>query len=157
MHGALCLCVFLLSGRWWHTSCALVTGVLTWALPISAMGGTNGKVWTCTSIAADTAKSTVTVKRGADTIAIVEIELAKAKDGFGAVALHDDTLTINNTASYTGSQGGPIGMTVGPDGTVRVNAFINYSTRSEEHTSELQSLMRTSYAVFCLKTKNTHN
>src|SRR3546814_1897180 len=27
--------------------------------------------------------------------------------------------------------------------------------RSEEHTSELQSLMRTSYAVFCLK-KNTH-
>src|SRR3546814_10080737 len=35
-------------------------------------------------------------------------------------------------------------------------------TRSEEHTSELQSLMRISYAVFCLKKKNktkhqTHN
>src|SRR3546814_10734819 len=29
-------------------------------------------------------------------------------------------------------------------------------TRSEEHTSELQSLMRISYAVFCLKKKN-HN
>src|SRR3546814_8399259 len=34
--------------------------------------------------------------------------------------------------------------------------------RSEEHTSELQSLMRSSYAVFCLKTKTkklsrTHN
>src|SRR3546814_5900916 len=30
--------------------------------------------------------------------------------------------------------------------------------RSEEHTSALQSLMRTSYAVFCLNTKNTtHN
>src|SRR3546814_2692933 len=32
--------------------------------------------------------------------------------------------------------------------------------RSEEHTSELQSLMRSSYAVFCLKKKNekrTHN
>src|SRR3546814_10368179 len=28
------------------------------------------------------------------------------------------------------------------------------SPRSEEHTSELQSLMRISYAVFCLKTKN---
>src|SRR3546814_1980542 len=27
--------------------------------------------------------------------------------------------------------------------------------RSEEHTSELQSLMRISYAVFCLKTTNT--
>src|SRR3546814_4813368 len=31
----------------------------------------------------------------------------------------------------------------------------NGDTRSEEHTSELQSLMRISYAVFCLK-KNTH-
>src|SRR3546814_1994147 len=28
--------------------------------------------------------------------------------------------------------------------------------RSEEHTSELQSLMRSSYAVFCLKTQRTH-
>src|SRR3546814_10653364 len=28
--------------------------------------------------------------------------------------------------------------------------------RSEEHTSELQSLMRSSYAVFCLKKKNQH-
>src|SRR3546814_4141879 len=28
--------------------------------------------------------------------------------------------------------------------------------RSEEHTSELQSLMRISYAVFCLKKKNQH-
>src|SRR3546814_962270 len=31
----------------------------------------------------------------------------------------------------------------------------NYMKRSEEHTSELQSLMRISYAVFCLKKKNT--
>src|SRR3546814_13055465 len=30
-------------------------------------------------------------------------------------------------------------------------------TRSEEHTSELQSLMRISYAVFCLKKKNTRS
>src|SRR3546814_2248785 len=29
------------------------------------------------------------------------------------------------------------------------------ATRSEEHTSELQSLMRTSYAVFCLKKKRS--
>src|SRR3546814_6159910 len=28
--------------------------------------------------------------------------------------------------------------------------------RSEEHTSELQSLMRISYAIFCLKKKNTN-
>src|SRR3546814_7678964 len=30
------------------------------------------------------------------------------------------------------------------------------ATRSEEHTSEIQSLMRISYAVFCLKKKNTN-
>src|SRR3546814_3469905 len=45
----------------------------------------------------------------------------------------------------------------------RDNAFVDVSlrigrgrseeARSEEHTSELQSLMRSSYAVFCLKTK----
>src|SRR3546814_10166573 len=31
------------------------------------------------------------------------------------------------------------------------------SARSEEHTSELQSLMRISYAVFCLKKKNNNS
>src|SRR3546814_4480711 len=31
-----------------------------------------------------------------------------------------------------------------------------FIARSEEHTSELQSLMRISYAVFCLKKKKTH-
>src|SRR3546814_2117056 len=36
-----------------------------------------------------------------------------------------------------------------------VASFIALVWRSEEHTSELQSLMRISYAVFCLKKKNT--
>src|SRR3546814_8438589 len=31
-----------------------------------------------------------------------------------------------------------------------------HACRSEEHTSELQSLMRISYAVFCLKKKNNY-
>src|SRR3546814_4997233 len=61
--------------------------------------------------------------------------------------------------------GASILITRGKDGAVR--AFHNVCThrgtrlvaeRSEEHTSELQSLMRYSYAVFCLKTKTTsHN
>src|SRR3546814_1811570 len=34
--------------------------------------------------------------------------------------------------------------------------FTGHPFRSEEHTSELQSLMRISYAVFCLKKKNTY-
>src|SRR3546814_6008805 len=46
--------------------------------------------------------------------------------------------------------------------TVEINAGVERgAARSEEHTSELQSLMRISYAVFCLKKKkyttNTHN
>src|SRR3546814_1982082 len=36
----------------------------------------------------------------------------------------------------------------------RVHLDIETDDRSEEHTSELQSLMRISYAVFCLKKKN---
>src|SRR3546814_3044569 len=40
----------------------------------------------------------------------------------------------------------PAALVGGPRGTL---------PRSEEHTSELQSLMRTSYAVFCLKKKKT--
>src|SRR3546814_3571773 len=37
-----------------------------------------------------------------------------------------------------------------------MGALDQRAKRSEEHTSELQSLMRISYAVFCLKTKNTN-
>src|SRR3546814_8573180 len=41
------------------------------------------------------------------------------------------------------------------DREMRAAAFgANVAGRSEEHTSELQSLMRISYAVFCLKKKN---
>src|SRR3546814_3119163 len=36
-------------------------------------------------------------------------------------------------------------------------ARVMWRARSEEHTSELQSLMRISYAVFCLKKKNIEN
>src|SRR3546814_4177103 len=38
---------------------------------------------------------------------------------------------------------------------IRMIAPADAPKRSEEHTSELQSLMRISYAVFCLKNKNT--
>src|SRR3546814_4544097 len=39
----------------------------------------------------------------------------------------------------------------------RGEAALVYDTRSEEHTSELQSLMRISYAVFCLQKQTHHN
>src|SRR3546814_4739193 len=39
---------------------------------------------------------------------------------------------------------------------VHVGVFLGIPLRSEEHTSELQSLMRISYAVFCLKKKTSN-
>src|SRR3546814_6054223 len=51
-------------------------------------------------------------------------------------------------------------LTVVEPGEVRVDAGVVdcvQQTRSEEHTSELQSLMRNSYAVFCLKKKKKKN
>src|SRR3546814_10054775 len=60
------------------------------------------------------------------------------------------------------------GLTMNPVDFVRqmyeagAHGYFDALSRSEEHTSELQSLMRISYAVFCLKKKNqitsaTHN
>src|SRR3546814_8296602 len=40
---------------------------------------------------------------------------------------------------------------------MRFTGLANAAIRSEEHTSELQSLMRISYAVFCLKNKTTQH
>src|SRR3546814_1818557 len=49
-----------------------------------------------------------------------------------------------------GEGGGTVNAHYGRDPIVKIYTTI---TRSEEHTSELQSLMRISYAVFCLKKK----
>src|SRR3546814_8273152 len=44
-------------------------------------------------------------------------------------------------------------LSIRGQGQVSPNSTADPAVRSEEHTSELQSLMRTSYAVFCLKKK----
>src|SRR3546814_9374770 len=49
-------------------------------------------------------------------------------------------------------EAGHVDVGVGAAGNAEVRGA---PARSEEHTSELQSLMRISYAVFCLKNKNT--
>src|SRR3546814_2451846 len=54
-----------------------------------------------------------------------------------------------------GCEGAPTRLTCRPQMDAAFTAGSNPAgVRSEEHTSELQSLMRTSYAVFCLKKKN---
>src|SRR3546814_4409694 len=52
-----------------------------------------------------------------------------------------------------GSNSGPLDIGYGR----RAVYLQNFRGRSEEHTSELQSLMRISYAVFCLKKKKQTN
>src|SRR3546814_8695518 len=63
------------------------------------------------------------------------------------------TLFRSTVLRLPARQGGGRGQVVAIGGLIRECAV----GRSEEHTSELQSLMRSSYAVFCLKTKNSTN
>src|SRR3546814_7708330 len=49
---------------------------------------------------------------------------------------------------------GQIGIAIGVISIFDMLPAVGFDNRSEEHTSELQSLMRISYAVFCLKKKN---
>src|SRR3546814_9960851 len=74
----------------------------------------------------------------------IKRECAHVGNGRYAHPVEDRLLTVREMASL---QGFPFDY-----------AFPSRSIanrRSEEHTSELQSLMRISYAVFCLKKKNT--
>src|SRR3546814_4256167 len=72
----------------------------------------------------------------------------------GNAAQDNVQIAASATANYTfvvGTSGSEIVVT----GARRNLDFSSTTTRSEEHTSELQSLMRISYAVFCLKKKKT--
>src|SRR3546814_5615275 len=59
-----------------------------------------------------------------------------------AIALRTDLPQLAIPTTYAGSEMTPI---------------LGETHRSEEHTSELQSLMRISYAVFCLKKKKKNS
>src|SRR3546814_1783244 len=68
-------------------------------------------------------------------------------------------VTINNTLMHYVQDDLPFGG-VGASGMGSyhgLEGFRTFSHRSEEHTSELQSLMRISYAGFCLKKKTNKN
>src|SRR3546814_1638844 len=60
-----------------------------------------------------------------------------------------------NREKVTGNPlGTGVGLLIHSPSTTQLK--LHRAARSEEHTSELQSLMRISYAVFCLKKKNTN-
>src|SRR3546814_1801939 len=60
---------------------------------------------------------------------------------------------IDKLAAMSGAYAGMAMNTAGLAGANRIGVGVGGQNRSEEHTSELQSLMRISHAVFCLKKK----
>src|SRR3546814_1772210 len=72
------------------------------------------------------------------------LQIAAYTDPINALAMRDELIRHGLAGVVVSQSGG------GNLHSVMVGPF----DRSEEHTSELQSLMRISYAVFCLKTKN---
>src|SRR3546814_2627755 len=75
-----------------------------------------------------------------------------------AVALCDDIDAVLLCLGEGSTMSGEAASRACPDlpGHQRALVAGQIGARSEEHTSELQSLMRISYAVFCLKKKNNH-
>src|SRR3546814_4726908 len=88
------------------------------------------------SLAMEVADKLEAAGHGADVVSMVSTELFDEQSAtYQADILPDDALIVSIEAGTT---------------------FGWERYRSEEHTSELQSLMRTSYAVFCLKKKNNN-
>src|SRR3546814_7386466 len=120
--------VFLFfSSRRRHTRCALVTGVQTCALPISSAAPTR-------------------LEESMHSLLILNLT-------FGAPPKRRRRRTDPAGAPRMDARRFPRGQDA-PSENPAGSANPVRSTRSEEHTSELQSLMRISYDVFCLKKKN---
>src|SRR3546814_10052950 len=66
-------------------------------------------------------------------------------------------VNVDRTISLTFVTGAALAAVAGLMVTLYYGVVDFFIGRSEEHTSELQSLMRISYAVFCLKKKKNNN
>src|SRR3546814_2717051 len=131
--------------------CALVTGVQTCALPICRTGGHDSYEEALTYL-----KSLIGDEVPQERI---EAYLKNAPEMVRYLANNFD-VHYRNVPKYPdyypknpgGKEGWRSMEPVAFDASRLGDEF-----RSEEHTSELQSLMRISYAVFCLKKKNKYN
>src|SRR3546814_7444251 len=87
-------------------------------------------------------------------LASVVVDNSGAIDGATVGLGHgtDGTMALTNSGTIAGGVTG-VESNAGGSVTLVNSGTISGATRSEEHTSELQSLMRISYAVFCLKKK----
>src|SRR3546814_2433858 len=133
--------LFFFSSRRRHTSCALVTGVQTCALPI------------CPGlINVDFADvKTVMSNRG---MSMMGIGMASGEDRAERAVEMALSSPLLDDIELHGAQGLLVNVTCDESLSLEeyeyISARVSEIARSEEHTSELQSLMRISYAVFCL-------
>src|SRR3546814_3206221 len=129
---------FFFSSRRRHTRCALVTGVQTFALPISLLSTNGMRVRIRLSLPG---LSPTTCSRPCRLSAPPRADRAEG---------------VNHSIEIgTDTTGKAVRVDIQELLATRLLVQGN-SGRSEEHTSELQSLMRNSYDVFCLKKKNTN-
>src|SRR3546814_10080301 len=121
---------FFFSSRRRHTRCALVTGVQTCALPISTQI-LRRKIRQREAECVKALLRRYNFRQGDFPKHTLPLQGERwGMDLFHPQALKDAGLNVGKGAA---------------------------AGRSEEHTSELQSLMRISYAVFCLKKKKINN
>src|SRR3546814_3300135 len=139
-----CCSLFFFSSRRRHSICALVTVVQTCALPISeqrTLGIEHGEV----ALHA----GTVTL------VGELEVAAVGVDQVLLGLQLRGEGLPCGQTVCHL-AEGLLDRLLVLRHGDVLLQlGVIETGGRSEEHTSELQSLMRFSYAVFCLKKKKT--
>src|SRR3546814_3846587 len=150
--------MFFFSSRRRHTRCALVTGVQTCALPIYVSrsrgfksGGYNLYAPTGTPVAPEVLDAT---EGGAKTEWFGRrLRVNVSAFNYDYANLQITQVIVGGTTTLNAGKahiwGGELDFEAVP---IR-NFNVSGGVRSEEHTSELQSLMRISYAVFCLKKK----
>src|SRR3546814_6532093 len=124
---------FVLSSRRRHTRCALVTGVQTCALPI------------CASLPLGVLRLPALRKDGQQAFERAVRKMLRAVGWPGDLAGLPLYLVGGSWRALARLD---LELTKSP-----LAVLDQHQLRSEEHTSELQSLMRISYAVFCLKKK----
>src|SRR3546814_1041702 len=128
--------LFFFSSRRRHTSCALVTGVQTCALPISR-GRRSGRAACRAAAGPFRRRRSAACRRNAP----------RCRKCCRHTACN---FRLDRGSSHGFPKNGQKNLS--PSASCSIPSV---SHRSEEHTSELQSLMRISYAVLCLK-KKTH-
>src|SRR3546814_5712817 len=146
--------VLFFSSRRRHTRCALVTGVQTCALPILVSGnqGSDALSGDGDRPAGDEpfAYHDDTLNGGqGDDIVSGDARVSVWQDGNGVFLQESFDVGLPFPDGD-----GLFGADVGGNDLLRGGQGNDLLMRSEEHTSELQYLMRISYAVFCLKNKS---